>query len=43
VILGKLTTNKNHLKGLVEVPGKVVINFDERVKEAAEALTMLRY
>jgi len=28
---------------LVEVPGKVIVNFDERVKEVAEALTMLRY
>ena len=42
VILGKLAADENHLKGLVEVPGKVV-NFDERVKEVAEALTMLRY
>jgi hypothetical protein len=43
VILGKLATDENHLKGLVEVPRKVVVNFDERVKEVAEALTMLRY
>lgn len=43
VILGKLAADENHLKGLVEVPGKVVVNFDERVKEVAEALTMLKY
>jgi predicted component of type VI protein secretion system len=43
VILGKLAADENHLKGLVEVPEKVVVNFDERVKEVAEALTMLRY
>ena len=43
VILGKLAADENHLKGLVEVPGKVVVNFDERVKEVAEALTILRY
>jgi len=43
VILRKLAADENHLKGLVEVPGKVVVNFDERVKEVAEALTMLRY
>ena len=43
VILGKLAADENHLKGLVEVTGKVVVNFDERVKEVAEALTMLRY
>jgi hypothetical protein len=43
VILGKLAADENHLKGLVEVPGKVIVNFDERVKEVAEALTMLRY
>jgi hypothetical protein len=43
VILGKLAADDNYLKGLVEVPGKVVVNFDERVKEVAEALTMLRY
>jgi hypothetical protein len=43
VILGKLTTNENHLKGLVEGPGKGVINFNKRVKEVAKALIILRY
>ncbi|KAF4624712.1 hypothetical protein G7Y89_g13457 [Cudoniella acicularis] len=43
LILGKLAADENHLKSLVEVPGKVVVNFDERVKEVAEALTMLKY
>ena len=43
VILGKLAADENHLKGLVEVPGKVAVNFDERLKEVAEALTMLKY
>jgi hypothetical protein len=43
VILRKLATNENYLKGLVEVPGKVVVNFNERVKEVAKALTILRY
>jgi hypothetical protein len=43
VILGKLAAKENHLKDLVEVPRQVAINFDERVKEVAEALTMLKY
>jgi hypothetical protein len=43
VILGKLTTNKNHFKGLVEVPRKVVVNFNKRVKEVTKALIILRY
>jgi hypothetical protein len=43
VILGKLTANKNHLKGFIEVPGKVAINFNKRVKEVAEALAILKY
>jgi hypothetical protein len=43
VILGKLAADENHLKGLVKAPGKEVVNFDERVKEVAEALTMLKY
>jgi hypothetical protein len=43
VILGKLAANENHLKGLVEVPGKIAINFDKRAKEVAKALTMLKY
>jgi hypothetical protein len=43
VILGKLITNENHLKGLVEGPRKGVINFNKRVKEVTEALIILRY
>jgi hypothetical protein len=43
VILEKLVINENHLKGLVEVPRKVLINFNKRVKEVAKALTILRY
>jgi hypothetical protein len=43
VILGKLTANENYLKGLIEVPGKVVINFNKQVKEVAKALTILKY
>jgi predicted component of type VI protein secretion system len=43
VILGKLAADENHLKGFIEVPGKVAVNFNERVKEVAEALTMLKY
>lgn len=43
VILGKLAANENHLKGLVEVPRKVVVNFNKRVKEVAKALTILKY
>ena len=42
VILGKLATNENHLKGLVKVPVKMV-NFDKQVKEVAKALIILRY
>jgi hypothetical protein len=29
VILGKLATDENHLKGLVEGPGKGIVNFNE--------------
>jgi hypothetical protein len=43
VILGKLATNENHLKGLVKAPGKEVINFNKRVKEVAKALIILKY
>lgn len=43
MILGKLAADENHLKGLIDVPGKVVVNFDKRVKEIVKALTMLKY
>ena len=43
MILEKLTTDENHLKGFVEVPGKEAINFNKRVKEVAKALTILKY
>jgi hypothetical protein len=43
MILRKLATNENHLKGLIKVLGKVIVNFDKRVKEIIEALMMLRY
>ena len=43
VILEKLATNKNHLKGLIDVSRKVVINFNKQVKEVVKALTMLKY
>jgi hypothetical protein len=42
VMLGKLAAEENHLKSFVEVP-RLVLNFDERVKEVVEALTMLKY
>jgi hypothetical protein len=43
VILGKLAANKNHLKGLVKVLKKVVVNFNKRVKEVVKALIILNY
>jgi hypothetical protein len=43
VILEKIAANKNHLKGLVNVLRKVVINFNKQVKEVVKALTMLKY
>jgi hypothetical protein len=43
VILGKLAADENHVKGLVEIPGVGALNFDERVRETEEALTMLKY
>ena len=43
VMLEKLAAEENHLKDLAEVPGLVFLNFDERVKEVEEALTMLKY
>ncbi|KAF8862725.1 hypothetical protein BDZ45DRAFT_739037 [Acephala macrosclerotiorum] len=43
VILGKLAADENHFKGLVKIPGVAALNFDERVKETEEALTMLKY
>lgn len=43
VMLGKLAAEENHLKGYAEVPGLVVLNFDERVREKEEALTMLKF
>jgi hypothetical protein len=43
VILGKLTINENHLKGLVKALRKEVINFNKRVKEVAKALIILKY
>ena len=41
--LGKLAADENHVKGVAEIPGLVIINFAERVKEVEEALTMLKY
>ena len=43
MILGKLAADENHFKGLVKIPGAAALNFDERVKETEEALTMLKY
>ena len=43
VILGKLAANKNHFKGLVEIPRVAALNFDKQVNETKEALTMLKY
>jgi hypothetical protein len=43
VILGKLTTNENHFKGLIKALGKEVINFNKRVKKVIKALIILKY
>ena len=43
IILKKLAINENYLKGLIKVPGKILINFNKRVKEVIEALTILKY
>jgi hypothetical protein len=43
VILKKLATNENHLKGLIKALGKEVINFNKRVKEVVKALIILKY
>jgi len=43
IILKKLTINENYLKGLIEVPGKVIINFNKQVKEVTKALIILKY
>ena len=42
-MLEKLAAEENHLKDLAEVPGLVLLNFDEQIKEIEEALTMLKY
>jgi hypothetical protein len=43
VILGKLAIDKNHFKGLIEIPRVGALNFNKRVRETKEALTMLKY
>jgi hypothetical protein len=43
VTLGKLAAQENHLKGLADMPGPVILNFAERVKEVEETITMLKY
>ena len=43
MMLRRLAAEENHIKGLAEVPGLVLLNFDERVKEVEEALTMFKF
>jgi hypothetical protein len=43
IILGKLTADENHFKGLVKALRKEVVNFNKQVKEVIKALTILKY
>ena len=38
MLLKKLTTEENHLKGLIKIISRLIVNFDERAKEVEEVL-----
>lgn len=43
MLLGKLATEENHLKGLAVLPGFCITDFEERVKEVGEVIQALQY
>lgn len=43
MLLGKLTAEKDRLKGLAETPSRPIADFDERVKEVEEVIQSMQY
>lgn len=43
MLLGKLATEENHLKGLTVLPGFGITDFEERAKEVGEVIQALQY
>jgi len=43
MLVGKLTAEENHLKGLAVLPGFCITDFEERAKEVGEVIQALRY
>ncbi len=43
MLIGKLTAEENHFKGLAVLPGFCITDFEERAKEVGEVIQGLQY